>query len=339
MLDLRDLRVVYGSGRHAFAAVDRATLSIPAGGTLGLVGESGSGKSTIARALVGLTPVASGTISLEGEDVTAARARSARAYRKRVQMVFQDPFSSLNPRMTIGEMLGEAVAIRLDGGGRSARRTEAVRAIELVGLGAGTLDRYPHQFSGGQRQRIALARALAIQPKVVILDEVTSALDVSVQAAMLNLLKELQAELGLSYLFISHDLAVVGAMSDRVAVMYLGQLLEEAPAEQLFAAPQHPYTRALIDSVPAFHAERRAAQVRGQVPDPHNPPAGCRFHPRCAIGPRVFPDRQVCVLSDPQDDKEQRLHDAACHFAAVRGAPAPAAGRTDIPVGTRSNPT
>jgi oligopeptide/dipeptide ABC transporter ATP-binding protein len=337
MLDVRDLRVVYGSGRHAFAAVDGVSLSLPPSGTLGLVGESGSGKSTIARALVGLAPVAAGAISLEGGDVTAPQARAARAYRQRVQMVFQDPFGSLNPRMTIGEMLGEAVAVRFEGAGRATRRSEAAKAIELVGLSASALDRYPHQFSGGQRQRIALARALAVQPRVVILDEVTSALDVSVQASMLNLLKRLQAELRLSYLFISHDLAVVGAMSDRVAVMYLGQLVEEAASDRLFASPQHPYTRALIDSVPAFHAERRPARAREHVADPHNPPPGCRFHPRCEIGPHVHTDREVCVLSDPQLAKRERVHDAACHFAAGRGEPGSVAGGTDIPVGTRSD--
>jgi peptide/nickel transport system ATP-binding protein len=253
-------------------------------------------------------------------------------------MVFQDPFSSLNPRMTIGEMLGEAVAMRLPGG-RAARRAEVARVIELVGLSVTTLERYPHQFSGGQRQRIALARAVAIAPQVVILDEVTSALDVSVQATMLNLLKDIQRELGLSYLFISHDLAVVGAMSDRVAVMYLGQLVEEAAADRLFAEPCHPYARALIDSVPVFSAARRPAPVKGHVPDPRNPPAGCRFHPRCAVGPRAFPDRQVCVQLDPQIGKEQRAHGAACHFAGEPlAAPQPPTARTDPPVGAKERP-
>jgi peptide/nickel transport system ATP-binding protein len=321
MLEAHELCVEYGSGRHALRAVNAVSVSVPSGGTLGLVGESGSGKSTIARALVGLADVVGGRILLDGEDATAQRKRTTRAYRRRVQMVFQDPMSSLNPRMTIGEMLDEAVSMQH--GLRSAeRRDEVVRAIELVGLDAGALPRYPHQFSGGQRQRIALARALAVRPEVIIMDEVTSALDVSVQASMLNLLRELQTDLNLSYLFISHDLAVVGAMSDVVAVMYLGELVECAPAQRIFTEPAHPYTQGLLDSIPDFAPRARRTLVLGQPPDPRDPPPGCRFHPRCPVGPAALPERTQCFEADPQIDKTQRRHAAACHFAGVPKAAA-----------------
>ncbi len=315
-LDVKGLVVRYGSGRNALTAVDGADLAVPAAGTLGLVGESGCGKSTIARALVGLVPVASGSIFLDGEDCTDTRRREAASYRRRVQMVFQDPYSSLNPRMPVGEVMWEAMGMRGPEYRQSTRRRrEVLRLLDLVGLRPDALDRYPHQFSGGQRQRIAIARALAVGPDVVIADEVTSALDVSVQSTILNLLKDLQRELRLSYLFISHDLSVVRLMSDHVAVMYLGRVVENAPSQQLFSQPCHPYTQALIASVPDLDHDRLPAPLVGDLPDPRRPPAGCRFHSRCPVGPLYNPERTICVDVDPQAEAPTREHLAACHFA------------------------
>jgi len=313
VLEIADLRVRYGYGRHVVTAVDNVSFSIPPGGTIGLVGESGSGKSTIARAIVGLAKLAGGTVRLDGADWTDRRGSSA--FRRRVQLVFQDPQSSLNPRMTIGSVIDEALARR--GVPRSGRRAEALRILDLVGLGAVALERYPHQFSGGQRQRVAIARALAVEPQVVIWDEVTSALDVSVQATILNLLKRLQQELGLSYVVISHDLAVVRVMSDVVAVMYLGRIVEQAETDAVFEAPRHPYTQALIASLPTLVGERTRASVSGEQPDPRRPPPGCRFHVRCPVGPKLRPERTVCIEHDPQEGAHAREHLAACHFAGV----------------------
>jgi peptide/nickel transport system ATP-binding protein len=315
MLQLRDLVVSYGSGQDRLAAVDRVTLDVPERGTLGLVGESGSGKSTIGRAVVGLVRVAGGQILLDGQDCTSERKRDRPEFRRRVQMVFQDPFASLNPRMSIGETIAEALARR--GVGRGARAAEISRVLGLVGIGSGALARYPHQFSGGQRQRIAIARALAMQPDVIIMDEVTSALDVSVQAQILNLLRELQKELGVAYLFISHDLSVIGVMSDWVAVMYLGQIVEQAPSERLFRRPMHPYTQSLIRSIPLFAQERLPAPLRGDLPDPRNPPPGCHFHTRCPVGPLNDPERTICIEVDPHTIAGTQPNRAACHFAHV----------------------
>jgi peptide/nickel transport system ATP-binding protein len=318
ILEARGLSVRYGAGAHALTAVVDVDLAIPRAGTLGLVGESGCGKSTVARALVGLAPVVAGTIRLEGADRTSRAARSSARYRRRVQMVFQDPFSSLNPRMSVGTLLDEALSLR-GGEFRSRRRraAESRRLVDLVGLAAGALDRYPHQFSGGQRQRIAIGRALAVGPDVVVLDEVTSALDVSVQATILNLLRDLQREYGLSYLFISHDLSIVRLMSDEVAVMYLGRVVEQAPVDDLFARPAHPYTAALLSSIPSLRGPRRPAPLSGDLPDPRRPPAGCRFHTRCPVGPLARPERTECVEAVPPLQPEARPHRAACHFAEV----------------------
>jgi len=318
VLEVSGLSVRYGSGARALTAVVDVDLAIPKGGTLGLVGESGCGKSTVARALVGLAPVVAGRVLLDGSDCSSQAARSAPRYRRRVQMVFQDPFSSLNPRMSVGELLDEALLTR--GGevrSRSVRAAERRRLVELVGLPANSAERYPHQLSGGQRQRVAIARALAVGPEVVILDEVTSALDVSVQATVLNLLHDLQRDLGLSYLFISHDLSVVRLMSDRVAVMYLGRVVEQAPVERFFAEPAHPYSAALMSSIPSLRGERRLAPLAGDLPDPRHPPTGCRFHTRCPVGPRSRPERTVCVERVPSLQPEGFPHQAACHFAEL----------------------
>lgn len=296
-------------------AVDDLDLSVPAGGTLGLVGESGSGKSTVARALVHLVPAVAGQVLLDGEDVTYARHQRLRALRKRLQMVFQDPYSSLNPRITIGEILEEAIQTHRTVA-RQERTAEVQRLLELVSLDGEFARRYPHQFSGGQRQRIAIARALAVEPEIIILDEVASALDVSVQANILNLLKQLQRQFYLSYLFISHDLSVVRYMCDSIAVMYLGRIVESAPTEELFQHPRHPYTRGLIDSIPklAVGNTSRRLRVSGEIPDPRNPPAGCRFHTRCPIGPLAHPERTACIELDPNSLLKSGQQAVACHF-------------------------
>lgn len=315
MLEIRDLTVSYGRGHDVLDAVGRISISVPSQGTLGLVGESGSGKSTLARAIVGLVPVAGGQILVDGTDWTSPKRRATKEYRRLVQMVFQDPQSSLNPRMTINEMFSEALSTR--GIPRQQHRRESLKMLEVIRMPADTLERYPHQFSGGQRQRLAIGRALAVQPQVIILDEVTSALDVSVQASILNLLNDIQRELRLSFLLISHDLAVIGMMSEFVAVMYLGRVVEQGPSTNVFASPEHPYTRGLIGSIPVFGSDRIHSTVIGSAPDPRHPPPGCRFHTRCAVGPLSLPDREVCKTSDPQATAQLRVHDAACHFARM----------------------
>ena len=315
-LELKGVRVCYGTGRNAVIAVDGIDLALKAGETLGLVGESGCGKSTVARAIVGLVPLTAGKLLLEGRDFSRSRKRNSQEFRHRVQMIFQDPYSSLNPRMSVKEMLDEALS-RAPGSRRSKRRAEALELLDLVGLPASVLDRYPHQFSGGQRQRLAIARALALRPDVIVTDEVTSALDVSVQGTILNLLRDLQRQLGLSYIFISHDLSTVRYMSDRVSVMYLGRLVETAKTEHVFRNPSHPYTEALIASIPQIGHARKPALLSGDLPDPRNPPRGCRFHTRCPVGPLYRPERTICVESDPQAIAPDRRHESACHFATT----------------------
>ncbi|MFJ8822136.1 ABC transporter ATP-binding protein [Streptomyces sp. NPDC102467] len=313
-----EVRVRYGTGRSALTAVDGVSLTVPSGHVVGLVGESGSGKSTLARAAVGLAPLSGGRVLLDGEDVN----RRTRRGRRPLQMVFQDPYSSLDPRMSIGASIAEAVPR-----GSRDRRAEVGRLLELVGLDPDRAALRPALLSGGQRQRVALARALAGQPEVVIADEVTSALDVSVQGAVLNLLRDVQRRLNLSMLFISHNLAVVRYVSDLVAVMYLGRVVEAGPTEQVLADPQHPYTRDLLAAAPSWHtsllgdADREVADA--EPSDPHHPPSGCRYHPRCPKGPLVHAGRTLCVTTDPADGAAARPHRAACHFA---GPSAPADG-------------
>ena len=313
-LQIEDLTVRYGSGRHALTAVDGVHLAVPAGSVVGLVGESGSGKSTLAKALVGLAPVHNGRLTIDGVDLTRMRGRAAR---RRIQMVFQDPYASLNPRLTIAEAIGEAILThhRM----RSAERVaEVERLLSLVHLDPALAGRYPRQLSGGQRQRVAIARALAVRPDLLIADEITSALDVSVQGAVLNLVRELRGTLGLSLLFISHNLAVVRYVCDIIAVMYLGRIVEIAPTEELVAAPKHPYTEALLAAVPRLGTADEDGELPAEAAepaDPHHPPAGCRFHPRCPVGPAADPARTVCVDLDPSEKAPQRPHRAACHFA------------------------
>jgi peptide/nickel transport system ATP-binding protein len=326
MLELSNVVVRYGSGSDQLTAVDRVSMQIPAGKTVGLVGESASGKSTVARALVGLLPIAAGKVILDGLDVTSLRSRNSTTYHRRVQMVFQDPYASLNPRMTIGTLIGEALG-NSSSANRGNRREQTLQLLHTVGLSDSAIDRYPHQFSGGQRQRISIARALAVQPDLIVLDEVTSSLDVSAQDKILNLLKQLQRQTQIAYLYISHDLSVVGYMSDVVAVMYLGRIVETASCAQLFQEPRHPYTQALIRSIPKVAGRRAPAPLGGEPPDPRRPPRGCRFHTRCPVGPLYATGRGVCIERDPQAIADSQPHRTACHFASVRAGAEPVAGK------------
>jgi len=323
VLEVRDLRVDVGSRRRGMFqrdnpvfAVDSVSLAVHAGETLGLVGESGCGKSTLSRSIVGINPVVSGSVLVDGHDVTAMGDDELSRIRSSVQYVFQDPYASLNPRRTIRQSLAEALSLR--GLGGSDLESEARSLMERVGLRREYLDRYPHAFSGGQRQRIGIARALAREPKVLILDEPVSALDMSIQAQIINLLEDLQQKLNLGYLFIAHDLSVVRHLSDRVAVMYLGRIVETGTAESVYANPQHPYTAALLSSspVPTIAARSRERIVlRGDLPSPANPPSGCRFRTRCPIGPLTHPERTICHEVDPELLSKSNGQAAACHFA------------------------
>ena len=314
-LEVRSLSVHYGTGRHRLLAVDRVDLDVPAGSVVGVVGESGSGKSTLARAIVGLVPTTGGSVLFDGADLGRLGPKGLRARSRRVQMVFQDPYGSLNPRMTVGDALSEAVRAR-ERASRDSRRHEVAELLDLVALDQRYLRALPRELSGGQRQRVAIARALAMRPDLLIADEVTSALDASVTGAILNLLRELRERLGVSILFISHNLAVVRYVSDVVGVMYLGRLVECAPTDQLVSQPRHPYTKALLDAVPTMGAARAVASavLDEEAADPHAPPPGCHFHPRCPVGPVVDPGRSVCATTDPWPGAADREHRAACHF-------------------------
>lgn len=319
--------VSYGTGRHAVRAVDGVSLELPSGRCVGLVGESGSGKSTLARAVVGLVRTARGRITIDGEPV---RGRP----RRDVQLVFQDPYASLDPHCTVGQSIAEGLGSSAPRR-RRERATEIARLLDQVGLEPATAGRYPAQLSGGQRQRVALARALAAGPSVLVADEITSALDASVQGAILNLVRDLQRRNGFTLLFISHNLAVVRYVSDTVAVMYCGQIVEAGPTEQVLAEPEHPYTRSLLASVPTLDEPRRVSpaaapdarlELRGDPADPAHPPTGCRFHPRCPVGPLVHPERELCATADPTSDVAGRRHAAACFFASAAPSEAAAPG-------------
>ena len=278
-------RLLEGKPRQLLHAVDDATFTIQRGQTLALVGESGCGKSTAARLLVGLYEPTRGTFHFDGQDAHAtfkAGGERSRKLRERIQMIFQDPYASLNPRWKVGDIIAEPMREHRTVQGRAAQEQRVGELLQSVGLSAADMVKYPHQFSGGQRQRISIARALATSPEFLVCDEPTSALDVSVQAQVLNIMKNLQREQGLTYLFISHNLAVVRHVSDHVGVMYLGRIVELAPKRTLFATPRHPYTRMLLDAIPKMHDTGHArTPVQGEVPNPLNPPTGCTFHPRC----------------------------------------------------------
>jgi oligopeptide/dipeptide ABC transporter ATP-binding protein len=314
LLRAQDLVKVYpvrGTKEHV-QAVAGVSFELGRGETLGIVGESGCGKSTTARMLVRLEDPSAGRIELDGVDITGVRGRGLRAARRRIQLVFQDPYASLNPRLTIAQTLDEVLRVHRLATGK--RRDRVHELLEMVGLRPAFADRYPHQMSGGQRQRIGIARALAVEPEVVVLDEPVSALDVSVQSEVMNLLTRLRRDLGLSFVFISHDLAMVRHISDRIAVMYLGRIVEAGPWRPVSDDPLHPYTRALQDAVPIpdprAEAGRDIEPLPGEVPDPANPPNGCTFHPRCPLA------EPVCTSVEPALAELQPSHRAACHVTA-----------------------
>ena len=318
LLDVRDLKVhfpfkrgpIWARKHGVVRAVDGLSFSVAAGETYGLVGESGCGKSTTARAILNLVKPTSGKVTFEGQSIAGLSESSMRRYRSEMQMIFQDPFASLNPRMTVGAIISEPMKIFRTHDAKT-RRLEVMRLMDLVGLNPRYLNRYPHEFSGGQRQRIGVARALSLEPKLIVCDEPISALDVSIQAQVINLLMDLQQKLGLTYVFIAHDLSVVRHISDRVGVMYLGRIVESAPVDELFNAPQHPYTKALLSAVPvpdpAKERERQRIVLAGDVPSPDREYAGCRFADRCPIAE----DR--CRDADPQ--LAGGAHQVACFLA------------------------
>ncbi|MFO0154689.1 MAG: ABC transporter ATP-binding protein [Alphaproteobacteria bacterium] len=319
VLEVRDLVKHYsvggsffGRGRKRLRAVDGVSFSIGHGETLGLVGESGCGKSTVGKAVLRLVEPTSGHVSLEGEEITGIGSAALLDRRKRMQVIFQDPYSSLNPRMTAGEIVQEPL-INFGIGSRAEQRDRVALLFARVGLRPDQRANYPHEFSGGQRQRLGIARALALGPSVIIGDEPVSALDVSVQAQVINLMMELQQEFGLSYLFVAHDLGVVEHISHRVAVMYLGKIVEIAARAALFETPKHPYTEALLAAVPVSHPRARRARtvLTGDVPSPINPPPGCRFHTRCPIAVAR------CRQEEPPLVVDASGHGVACHLRAA----------------------
>ena len=301
-------------GSSVAKAVDGVSLTLAPGETLGIVGESGCGKSTLARVLLHLIEPTAGTIRFAGEDLRALGARALRARRRDMQLIFQDPYASLDPRLSVGTIIAEPLAIHRVGD-RAARRRRVAELLATVGLEPDAASRYPHEFSGGQRQRIGIARAIALEPKLVVADEPVSALDLSIQSQILNLLIELRRRLGLSYIFISHDLAVVEHVSDRVAVMYLGRIVETTDTATLYARPSHPYTQALMSAIPEPDPERRQGRIvlSGDMPSPEAPPPGCPFHPRC---PKAMPQCRVETPKRIDIGTPDRPHLVDCHLYA-----------------------
>jgi len=319
LLEVRGLKKYFplrggwlGQVQKQVKAVDGVSFTIDSGRTLGLVGESGCGKSTLGRAVLYLQPPTAGEVSIDGELLSVSDKSRLQAKRRDMQIVFQDPFASLNPRRTVAQILREPLDVHRRGT-PAERRERVEELLNVVGLRANALNRYPHEFSGGQRQRIGIARALALEPKFIVADEPVSALDVSVQSQVLNLIERLQAEQGIAFLFISHDLAVIQHVSDAVAVMYLGRIVEQAPAEALYSQPRHPYTRALLSAIPVPDPQRRSRRIvlQGDLPSPVDPPLGCAFHSRCPLAV------ERCRVETPQLESVQNEpgHTVACFMA------------------------
>lgn len=320
LLEIEDLRKWYPIKDGLFSkasgnikAVDGVSFKVKAGETFGIVGESGCGKSTLGRTIIRSINPTSGKIIFQGEDITKLNNKELKEARNGIKFIFQDPYASLDPRMTVKDIIAEPLDIQKKYKTKEERDARVKETMELVGLNIGFMKRYPHEFSGGQRQRIGIARAIALEPKLIICDEPVSALDVSIQAKIINLLKKLQKDMGIAYIFISHDLSVVKHIADKVAVMYLGKIMEISDKKNLYANPQHPYTKALFSAIPkANSSDAEEIILNGDIPSPANPPSGCRFHTRCPMA------KEICSKEEPQLKMVEENHFSACHFCAAK---------------------